>query len=460
MPCTPKRARLLLDSRRARVHRLFPFAIRLTDRLAADSVFQSLDLKLDPGSVTTGIAVVRCAVQCTESLMQIQFLMELVHRGRAIQASLHSRSCLRRGRRSRNLRYRVPRFNNRTKPRGWLAPSLMHRVETTMAWVARLRKLAPITQIAQELVRFDMQKMDNAEISGVEYQQGTLIGYEVREYLLEKFNRQCAYCDISSVPLQIEHINPKARGGTNRISNLTLGCQTCNSKKAARAIQDFLKKDPARLAKILAQSKAPLRDASAVNSTRWELYESLKATGLPVVTGTGGQTKWNRSQFGLSKTHALDAVCVGNIGQAQSISGVDTPTLRIKCTGRGSRCRTRVTAQGFPRAYLARSKTAFGFRTGDMVIANVTKGKKVGQYAGRVAIRQTGNFNIQSGNEGASVIQGISYRYCRITQRGDGYGYLQTKTNSHSKNNMVSRSTALLSAPYLPALKDGVSRSN
>ena len=31
--------------------------------------------------------------------------------------------------------------------------------------------------------------MENAEISGVEYQQGELQGYEVREYLLEKWGR-------------------------------------------------------------------------------------------------------------------------------------------------------------------------------------------------------------------------------------------------------------------------------
>lgn len=450
MSCTPKRARTLLDSRRARVHRLFPFVIRLTDRLVVDSVLQPLILKLDPGSVTTGLAVVKSGAQ----IMSIQFLMELVHRGRTIKDSLHSRSALRRGRRGRNLRYRAPRFNNRTKEKGWLAPSLMHRVETTMAWVNRLCKWAPITEIAQELVRFDMQKMENAEISGVEYQQGTLVGYEVREYLLEKFGRQCIYCDIENVPLQVEHIEAKANSGSNRICNLGLACGKCNNKKAARTIQDFLKKDPLRLARILKQTKSPLRGVAAVNSTRWKLFDSLKSTGLQVITGTGGQTKWNRSQFSIGKTHAHDAVCVGNLGLTEEIQQLGTPTISVKCNGRGSRCRTRVTAQGFPRAYLARSKTAFGFRTGDMVVANVTAGKKIGKYIGRVAIRQTGNFNIQSGIEGAAVAQGIAHRYCRITQRGDGYGY------SFLKQLMVSRTTASLSAPYLTALKDGVSRSN
>ncbi|HAO02349.1 MAG TPA: HNH endonuclease, partial [Halomonas sp.] len=105
-----------------------------------------------------------------------------------------------------------------------LAPSLQHRVDTVMAWVNRLSKSAPITGISQELVRFDTQKLESPEISGVEYQQGTLLGYEVREYLLEKWGRKCAYCGTADTPLEIEHVVPRSRGGSNRVSNLTLSC--------------------------------------------------------------------------------------------------------------------------------------------------------------------------------------------------------------------------------------------
>ncbi|MFN2411424.1 MAG: HNH endonuclease, partial [Halomonas sp.] len=97
--------------------------------------------------------------------------------------------------------------------------------------VNRLRGLAPITAISQELVRFDLQKLENPEISGIEYQQGNLLGYEIREYLLEKWGRECAYCTATDTPLQIEHIAPKASGGSNRISNLTLACHDCNQEK-------------------------------------------------------------------------------------------------------------------------------------------------------------------------------------------------------------------------------------
>jgi 5-methylcytosine-specific restriction endonuclease McrA len=282
MPCSEKRARKLLAAGRARVHRLFPFAVRLVDRMIDVAAFQPLRLALDPGSKATGLAISRIeevtnADGVVEPVMHIRFLMALVHRGHAIKESLHARAAMRRRRRG-NLRYRAPRFNNRTRPAGWLAPSLKHRVDTTMAWVKRLRRLAPMTHLAQELVRFDMQKMQNPEISGIQYQQGTLAGYELREYLLEKFNRCCAYCDAKDVPLQIEHIHAKANGGTNRVSNLTLACAPCNTKKAARDIRAFLAQDPARLARIVKQAQAPLRDAAAVNITRWALLSALKQT--------------------------------------------------------------------------------------------------------------------------------------------------------------------------------------
>jgi len=435
MPCCEMRARKLLESGRARVHKQFPFCIRLVDVLLEDVLsnngLQPLRLSIDPGSKTTGLALCRVSEsvdlvtgEISEPVMHIGFLMELVHRGAAIKKSLGARAAMRRRRRSANLRYRAPRFDNRPKAKGWLAPSLMHRVLTTKAWVDRLCHLAPVTHLAQELVRFDMQLMqaqaDREPISGAQYQQGTLMGYEVRGYLLEKFKRTCVYCDCTGVPLQIEHIESRAKGGSNRISNLALACGPCNSKKAARDVKEFLVKEPARLKRILAQVKAPLLDAAAVNSTRWALFNVLKKTGLPVETGSGGQTKFNRSRLGIVKAHALDAACVGRVFDVQ---GVNAPNLRVTCTGRGSRCKTRLDQYGFPRTSLTKQKTAFGFRTGDMVIAKVIKGVKTGVHHGRVAIRMTGRFNIQTGIAGAATVQGISHKYCRVVQRGDGYGY-------------------------------------
>ena len=434
MPCTEKRARLLLARGRARVHRLVPMVIRLTDRTADSCAFQPLRLKLDPGSKTTGLALVRDTQDIDKQTGEVQTaavvlnLMELVHRGKQISEALTARRHMRRRRRSQ-LRHRAPRFLNRgNQQRGWLAPSLQHRVDTCMAWVQRIQRWAPVTALSSELVRFDMQALQNPEISGVEYQQGTLFGYELREYLLEKWHRQCAYCDAKDVPLQIEHIRPKAQGGSDRVSNLTLACQCCNQKKAAHSIEDFLAKDKKRLAKILADAKTPLRDAAAVNATRWALANTLQATGLPVELASGGQTKFNRCTLGIPKTHALDAACVGTL---QVLQNWQRPTLTLKATGRGSYQRTRLNKFGFPRGYLLRTKRVHGFGTGDLVRAEVPSGVKAGTHTGRVAIRASGSFNIQTHQDGKSVVvQGISHKHCRVIQRADGYGYFFNRADN------------------------------
>ena len=428
MPCSEKRARLLLERGRARVHRLLPFVIRLTDRQVADCALQPLRLKLDPGSRGTGLALVRDTEPVDAATGEIRRgaavlnLFELLHRGRQISEALTARRQMRRRRRSAHLRYRAPRFLNRTRPAGWLAPSLQHRVDTTLAWVKRLQRWAPVTALSSELVRFDMQALDNPDIEGAQYSQGTLAGHEVREYLLEKWGRQCAYCDATGVPLQVEHIHPKARGGTNRLSNLTLACGPCNQAKDNRPVAEFLAKDPVRRAKIQAQATRPLKDAAAVNATRWALANALKATGLPVELSTGGRTKFNRTEFHIPKTHALDAVCVGKV---TAVTGWQRPTLAVKCTGRGSYQRTRLDQYGFPRGYLMRTKRVKGFATGDLVRAEVPKGKKTGTHRGRVAVRASGSFNLQTGTE---VVQGISHRHCQVLQRADGYGYFQQQS--------------------------------
>ena len=259
-----------------------------------------------------------------------------------------------------------------------------------------------------ELVRFDMQKMESPEIAGVEYQHGELQGYEVKEYLLEKWNRECAYCNTNQVPLEVEHIVPKSKGGSNRVSNLTLACNSCNQRKGSQPIEVFLSKKLEVLQKITSKAKKPLKDAASVNATRWKLANRLKETNLPVELASGGKSKWNRTRLFIPKTHALDAVCVGDVNL---VVNWNIPTLEIKCTGRGSYKRTLVCKYGFPRAYLMRQKAVQGFQTGDLVKAVVTKGKKIGTYVGRVAVRASGNFNITT-KEG--TIQGINHRYSAL----------------------------------------------
>ena len=406
-PIPPKRARELLTKQKAAVFRMYPFTIILKHAVL-NPVLKPLTIKLDPGSKVTGLAIL--------SGENVIWVAELEHRGGQIKNALSARRSLRRSRRNRKTRYRPARFDNRKRIDGWLPPSLMHRVLTTQTWVKRLCRYAPITQVVMELVKFDTQKMQNPEIDGVEYQQGELAGYEVREYLLEKWGRKCAYCDKQNVPLQIEHIKPRSKGGSNRVSNLCLSCERCNIKKGVKPIEEFLEKDNSRLEKINQQAKKPLKDAAAVNATRWSLFQTLKNL-LPTTTGTGGQTKYNRTRLDLDKRHYIDAACVGDV---ETIRLLTSQPLRIKCAGWGTRQMCGTDKYGFPIRHRERKQVHFGFRTGDIVKAIVNSGKKVGEYVGRLSCRKTGSFDITTTS---GRVAGISHRFCTSIHKKDGYSY-------------------------------------
>ena len=413
-PVDPGKARILLSQGKAAVLRRFPFTIVL--KAVSTEAVRPYRLKFDPGSKQTGVALV------DEDSSTVVFAMEIIHRGWAISKALKARSSIRRSRRNRHTRYRKPGLANTKSPQGWLPPSLKHRVYTVSTWKDRIRRYAPVANLSQELVRFDMQQMENPEISGVEYQQGTLAGYEIREYLLNKWERKCSYCGAENTPLQIEHIHAKAKGGTSRISNLALACLDCNTKKGALDIEAFLKNKPELLEKILMQAKASLKDAAAVNATRWALFSRLKETGIPVETGSGGRTKFNRTSQGYPKAHWIDAACVGVSGAKVTIPA-DIVPLIAKTTGHGCRQICKVDKYGFPVAHISNIKTAFGYRTGDIVIAKITgKSKFAGKHTGRIAIRQRPRF----------VLNGFDVhpKYLTKTQKGDGYEYSKPRNSS------------------------------
>jgi 5-methylcytosine-specific restriction endonuclease McrA len=411
-PVHPGRARILLSSGKAAVFKRYPFTLILKCAVQ-EPLLEPLHIKIDPGSKTTGVAIVN------DASGEVVFAAELTHRGHTIKKALESRRALRHRRRQRHTRYRKPRFNNRRRRDGWLPPSLESRIGNSVTWVKRFMRLCPITALSQEHVKFDMQAMENPEISGVEYQQGTLVGYELREYLLVKWNRTCAYCGAQNVPLQIEHIHPRAHNGGSRVGNLTLACEPCNIAKGRQDIRVFLAQKPDVLARILAQAQAPLKDAAAVNTTRWALFERLKALGVPVEGGSGGLTKFNRTTRGLPKEHWVDAACVGkSTPEHLHIKGISP--LLITANGHGKRQMCRMDRYGFPRTGAKQAKYVHGFQTGDLVKAIVPAGKKVGVHVGRVAVRSTGSFNITTKEE---TVQGISHRYCMVLHRCDGYSY-------------------------------------
>jgi 5-methylcytosine-specific restriction endonuclease McrA len=301
-PCHPARARRLLTEGKAAVWRRYPFTIILKRAVPAAHP-EPLRVKIDPGSKTTGLALV----------------------------------------------------NDRTGQVAWAA-ELTHR------------------------------------------------GQRIREALLGATN----------VPLQVEHIIPKARGGSNRVSNLTLACQSCNDAKGTQTAEEF--GHPG----VQAQARRPLKDAAAVNASRWALYRRLQATGLPVEVGTGGRTKWNRTQRGLPKAHWIDAACVG-VSTPEQVICVGIVPLAITATGRHSRQMCRTNAYGFPDKAPKATSRVVGMRTGDLVRAVVPAlSIKVGTYVGRLAVRATGSCNIKTSTH---TVQVIHIRYCRPLHRADGYNY-------------------------------------
>src|SRR6266699_3887856 len=210
-PCTPARARLLLKQRKAAVLRRFPFVLILQES-KPETLCQELRVKIDPGSKTTGVAVVN------DGTGEVLWAAELVHRGQEVREALAKRRRARRARRARHTRYRKPRFTNRRRPKGWLPPSLRSRRDNVLTWVVRLRRWCPVGALSLELVTFDTALMQDTSLQGKDYQTGTLAGCEVRQYVLLKWKHACAFCGVSGVPLELDHVVPRSRGGSDRES--------------------------------------------------------------------------------------------------------------------------------------------------------------------------------------------------------------------------------------------------
>ena len=189
--------------------------------------------------------------------------------------------------------------------------------------------------------------------------------------------------------MQVEHIHPRAKQGTNRLSNLCLACEPCNVKKGTQDIQVFLAQKPEVATRILAQAKAPLKDAAAVNTTRWAVFERLNALGLPLECGSGGLTKFNRVTRNLEKAHWLDAACVGN-STPETVQVAGVKPLLIKATGTGRRQMCVTNRYGFPKQHKERCQSFLGYRTGDLVKAITPKGS----FSGRIAIRHRPSFRL------------------------------------------------------------------
>ena len=371
-PCPPDRARHLLSQGKAAVFRRYPFTLILHKEVESPPI-PYLELRIDPGSKFTGFALVDTGSNA------VIWAMELEHRGGEISSALQKRAAQRRRRRTANIRHRKARFD-RHKPEGWLAPSLIHRVQTVETWVKRIMKFTPVASIAVEQVKFDLQKLENPSIEGIEYQQGTLAGYTLLSALLEHWGRECVYCGAKDVRLQIEHIHPKSKGGTNRFNNLALACTVCNQRKGNQLIEEFLSDDLSRLKRVKSHQKKSLSDAAAVNATRNKIVEVLAPLTNLLNIGNGAWTKMVRVQANYDKQHWIDASCVAtDIAPALRTN----QPLEVKANGHGNRQNVRMNKYGFP---CSKPKQPFkDWKAGDIVKVLFSKGKRKGvEMIGRI----------------------------------------------------------------------------
>lgn len=251
------------------------------------------------------------------------------------------------------------------------------------------------------------------ELYGKDYQQGALYRTKLRNFIFSRSNGKCSYCGEKAV--EIDHIVPRSKGGTDSVNNLTASCRACNEKKSNLSLKEFGKLVGKDFSKL--ETKKLPKQASIVQSAREYTIKEVTKLVADTKSYDAWLTKYNREESGLPKRHYYDALSVGNV---QDYKFLTDKVLTISAKGRGSRQMCRTDRFGFPRTSPKGSKSVKGFQTGDTVKAVVPSGLKRGEYLGRVIIRSSGYFNIESNGK---VIQGIGHKYCRIIQRNDGYSY-------------------------------------
>ena len=296
--------RRLLCEGQAHVVRLQPFTIQLD--YESTTYKQEVSLGIDAGSVHIGVSA-------TTEKKEL-FTAEVVLRTDIVK-KLASRLELRRTRRHQKTRYRKPRFDNRRRKEGWLAPSIRYKVESHLKVVRLVYSILPVNKTAIEVAQFDSQKMKNDAIQGAEYQHGEKMGFwNVREYVLARDGHKCQHCKGKSGDkiLNVHHLESRKTGG-NAPNNLITLCETCH--KAYHRGEFELK----------VKRGTSLRDASVMNIMRWAVYEQAKQEFGNVHLTYGYVTKHTRIENGIEKSHCADAFCISNNVEALRLG------LYIKC---------------------------------------------------------------------------------------------------------------------------------
>ena len=296
MPCKPRKARLLLKNKQAKILKYEPFTIQLL--YGSSGYKQKVSLGIDAGSKYVGASAT--------TKKQELYVSQTELRGGMIVKLLSDRRELRHSRRSRKTRYRKPRFLNRvhSKHKGWLSPSIENKINTHIRIIDDVYKLLPIYNIIVETASFDIQKLKNKDISGKEYQEGEQLGFSnVREYVLSRDNHTCQCCHgkLKDNILQVHHIESRKTGG-NAPNNLITLCKTCHTKYHSGEISL-----PNKIHRGIR-----FKDATFMGIMRWTLYERLKKLYKNVSMTYGYITKYKRIKYNIEKSHIADAFCITN----------------------------------------------------------------------------------------------------------------------------------------------------
>jgi hypothetical protein len=344
MPCQPRKARLLLKARKAKVVKMIPFTIQL--RYGSAGYKQDVSLGVDAGTRHIGVSAT------AEKAMMFE---AEVHPRTDIQALLAVRRQFRRARRNRKTRYRKSRFLNRRKPEGWLAPSVRHLVEAHLKTIRLVHCILPIRRTTIEVAQFDLQKILHPEIEGKAYQEGPQLGFwNVREYVLCRDQHCCQWCLGKSKDkiLNVHHIESRKTGG-DRPDNLITLCETCHDL-IHRSHQEH----------TIPRKSGGFRDATQMGIIRWRIYNETKALFPNVHLTYGYFTKHTRISHQLEKSHLIDARCISGNATAQ----MDGTWYLIKWVRRNNRQLHKATIRkGGKRQRNTAAKYIHGFRLFDCV---------------------------------------------------------------------------------------------
>lgn len=306
------KVRRLLRDGMAHVVRLQPFTIQLD--YDSDTYKQEVTLGINPGSKHFGVSA--------SSEKKELFSAEVVLRDDIVE-NISTRRDLRRGRRFRKTRYRKPRFKNRKRSEGWLSPSDVNRVDMHMKMIRKVHEILPVCKTIIEISNFDIQKINNPSIKGIEYQQGPQMGFwNVREYVLWRDKHVCRNCFGKSkdLVLEVHHIESPKTGG-DAPNNLMTLCKTCHQAYHQGKIDLNGKRGASR------------KHEEAMNKMKQQLIDRAKIEFSNVNFTYGYITKNTRISCGIEKSDSSDAFCI-----AGCVSASRQPYLfKCRCVRRHNR---------------------------------------------------------------------------------------------------------------------------